>query len=106
MSNTVATSHIQLFKFIKMKKNEKFNSLVILAIFLRNVLSSAWQPRGARATVWDSAKYNISSIQKSSMNNAVLDGFATLNTKQRFEILGNYILKEGRTATILNLRHI
>lgn len=32
--------------------------------------------------------------------------FTTFNTKQCFENFGNYILKEGCTAKILNLRHI
>lgn len=82
----VAINPEWLFKFTKIKYNERFNSSVTPAPFLRGVLLRARRPRVARAAVLDAAI-----TVEGSMDSTVLDGFPAFDTQQCFEIFGNYV---------------
>lgn len=62
----------------------------------------AWWPRVASTAGLDSVKWSTAIIAESSMGSTVLDGFPTSNAQQGFEMFGNYVLKEGYAANILN----
>lgn len=107
---TVAINPEWLFKLIKIKYNARVNSLVTPAPLLSKVLcvlGGHTMGYVAGAAAPDGVKWSTAILVEGSMTDStVLDGFPAFNTQQRFEIFGNYILKEGCTANILNLRHI